>query len=183
MTFCCNFEKISITNIFKFAGIVILEPPPQNMAIFLIIYNQILFELSYCNLQFAMAMAMAKAKEDEDHPKRHRIFTCGTLKTGFANHNLMQDLMINHNHAVFLGKYSTHLSFPLLLGPYAIPYLINLPGSDCGPVRGEVCVEGSNIQGDSMNLEMIIVCYYYFRLRFEIHLLVFFRVLKYKFIF
>ncbi|KAE8651438.1 hypothetical protein Csa_001650 [Cucumis sativus] len=82
-----------------------------------------------------MTMAMAKAKEDED-PKRHRIFTYGTLKTGFANHKLMQDL-INHNHAVFLGKYSTHLSFPLLLGPYGIPYLINLPGSG-HLVRGEL---------------------------------------------
>lgn len=78
---------------------------------------------------------MANATENED-PKRHRIFTYGTLKRGFANHNLMQDLAAR-NDAVYLGDYSTQFSFPLVLGPYGIPYLINLPGS-ARRVRGEV---------------------------------------------
>ncbi|XP_038887037.1 putative gamma-glutamylcyclotransferase At3g02910 [Benincasa hispida] len=78
---------------------------------------------------------MAKAREEEE-PKRHRIFTYGTLKRGFANHKLMQEL-INHNDAVFLGNYSTQSSFPLVLGPNGIPYLINLPVSG-RPVRGEL---------------------------------------------
>ncbi|KAG6571659.1 putative gamma-glutamylcyclotransferase, partial [Cucurbita argyrosperma subsp. sororia] len=73
--------------------------------------------------------------EDTD-PKRHQIFTYGTLKRGLPNHSLMQEL-IHQNHAIYLGSYSTHFSFPLLLGPSAIPYLINLPGSG-RPVRGEL---------------------------------------------
>ncbi|KAK4761631.1 hypothetical protein SAY87_029515 [Trapa incisa] len=55
------------------------------------------------------------------------VFTYGTLKKGFANHRLMQDL-ISSNDAVYLGRYSTERSFPLVCGPYGIPFLINLPG-------------------------------------------------------
>lgn len=78
---------------------------------------------------------MANALENEN-PKRHRIFTYGTLKRGFGNHSLMEDLT-RTNDAVFLGNYSTQFSFPLVIGTYGIPYLINLPGSG-RPVRGEV---------------------------------------------
>ncbi|PKI45721.1 hypothetical protein CRG98_033854 [Punica granatum] len=55
------------------------------------------------------------------------IFTYGTLKRGFANHKLMQDLLCS-NDAVYLGRYSTERSYPLVCGPYGIPFLINLPG-------------------------------------------------------
>ncbi|KAK4748473.1 hypothetical protein SAY87_015059 [Trapa incisa] len=55
------------------------------------------------------------------------IFTYGTLKKGFANHRVMQDL-IGSNDAVYLGRYSTERSFPLVCGPYGIPFLVNLPG-------------------------------------------------------
>lgn len=58
---------------------------------------------------------------------RSLIFTYGTLKRGFANHTLMQGL-IDSGDAVYVGRYSTDLPFPLICGPYGIPFLINLPG-------------------------------------------------------
>ncbi|KAL2549222.1 AIG2-like family protein [Forsythia ovata] len=64
------------------------------------------------------------------------IFTYGTLKRGFYNHMLIEDLM-RTSDAVFLGDYSTIESFPLVVGPHGIPYLINLPGSG-HRVRGEL---------------------------------------------
>ncbi|KAL3523324.1 hypothetical protein ACH5RR_016158 [Cinchona calisaya] len=56
------------------------------------------------------------------------IFTYGTLKRGLYNHALMKELMATHD-ASFVGEYTTVESFPLVLGPYGIPFLINLPGS------------------------------------------------------
>ncbi|CAA3002240.1 Hypothetical predicted protein [Olea europaea subsp. europaea] len=64
------------------------------------------------------------------------IFTYGTLKRGFHNHALIEDLMRTRD-AVFMGDYSTVESFPLVVGPHGIPYLINLPGSG-HRVRGEL---------------------------------------------
>ncbi|KAM6586457.1 hypothetical protein CsatA_009062 [Cannabis sativa] len=56
------------------------------------------------------------------------IFTYGTLKQGFSNHVLLQDL-ITTGDALFIGNYKTHLNYPLVCGPYRVPFLINLPGS------------------------------------------------------
>ena len=64
------------------------------------------------------------------------IFTYGTLKRGFFNHTLMQDL-ISRNDAVYFGDFQTHHTFPLVCGPHGIPYLINLPGSG-HRVKGEL---------------------------------------------
>ncbi|XP_076936096.1 putative gamma-glutamylcyclotransferase At3g02910 [Bidens hawaiensis] len=65
------------------------------------------------------------------------IFSYGTLKTGFSNHKLMQDL-ISRNDAVFLGNYVTDLRLPLVRGPYGVPFLLNLPGRSRHRVRGEL---------------------------------------------
>ncbi|XP_068651463.1 putative gamma-glutamylcyclotransferase At3g02910 [Aristolochia californica] len=56
------------------------------------------------------------------------IFTYGTLKRGFSNHPLIQD-MIRTNDAVFLGIVRTVDCYPLVCGPYRVPFLLNLPGS------------------------------------------------------
>ncbi|XP_044498577.1 putative gamma-glutamylcyclotransferase At3g02910 [Mangifera indica] len=56
------------------------------------------------------------------------IFTYGTLKRGFSNHTLIQDLM-RTGDAVFKGTYTTVDKFPLVCGPYKVPFLLNFPGS------------------------------------------------------
>ncbi|XP_021828036.1 putative gamma-glutamylcyclotransferase At3g02910 [Prunus avium] len=77
---------------------------------------------------------MAEGLKDDAKP--HLIFAYGTLKQGFPNHKLTQDL-INHDDAVLLGPYITRHSYPLVCGPYGIPYLINLPGSG-HRIKGEL---------------------------------------------
>jgi gamma-glutamylaminecyclotransferase len=72
---------------------------------------------------------MAKAKP-------HFIFAYGTLKQGFPNHGLMEDLKTKDD-AVFMDTYFTENPYPLVIGPHGIPYLINLPGSG-HRVKGEV---------------------------------------------
>ncbi|XP_022747427.1 putative gamma-glutamylcyclotransferase At3g02910 [Durio zibethinus] len=56
------------------------------------------------------------------------IFTYGTLKCGFSNHALLQDLM-RTGDAVFKGTYTTVEKYPLVCGPYRVPFLLNMPGS------------------------------------------------------
>lgn len=56
------------------------------------------------------------------------IFTYGTLKRGFANHVLLQDLM-RTGDAVFKGTYRTVENYPLVCGPYRVPFLLNMPSS------------------------------------------------------
>ncbi|KAK8945248.1 putative gamma-glutamylcyclotransferase [Platanthera zijinensis] len=66
----------------------------------------------------------AAAAEDD----RAIIFTYGTLKRGFSNHGLIQE-MILAGDAAFLGVSLTADRFPLVCGPYCVPFLINLPGA------------------------------------------------------
>lgn len=68
--------------------------------------------------------------------KQSLIFTYGTLKRGFHNHLLMQDL-ISHDDAVYVGYFQTHDPYPLVCGPHGIPYLIHIPGAG-HRVRGEL---------------------------------------------
>ncbi|XP_014519701.1 putative gamma-glutamylcyclotransferase At3g02910 [Vigna radiata var. radiata] len=68
--------------------------------------------------------------------KTHLIFAYGTLKRGFPNHYLMEELM-NQDDAVFVGVYLTEDHYPLVCGPHGIPYLINLPGLG-HRVKGEI---------------------------------------------
>ncbi|GMI94245.1 hypothetical protein like AT3G02910 [Hibiscus trionum] len=56
------------------------------------------------------------------------IFTYGTLKQGFSNHVLLQDL-IRTGDAVFKGSYQTVEKYPLVCGPYRVPFLLHIPGS------------------------------------------------------
>ncbi|KAK8713198.1 hypothetical protein V6N13_148420 [Hibiscus sabdariffa] len=56
------------------------------------------------------------------------VFTYGTLKRGFSNHVLLQDLM-RTGDAVFKGTYRTLDKYPLVCGPYRVPFLLNMPGS------------------------------------------------------
>ncbi|CAN1255680.1 Putative gamma-glutamylcyclotransferase At3g02910 [Linum perenne] len=57
------------------------------------------------------------------------IFTYGTLKKGFSNHKLLQDLM-QTGDAFFLRRdCRTVDAYPLVCGPYRVPFLLNLPGA------------------------------------------------------
>ncbi|XP_059656810.1 putative gamma-glutamylcyclotransferase At3g02910 [Cornus florida] len=74
---------------------------------------------------------------DEIKGKQTLIFTYGTLKRGFANHPLLQDL-IRTDDAVYLGSYLTVHELPLVCGPHGVPFLLNLPGSARHRVHGEL---------------------------------------------
>lgn len=62
------------------------------------------------------------------------IFVYGTLKRGFYNHTLIEDL---GDSAAYVGPFTTVEAFPLVCGPHGIPFLVNLPGSG-HKVRGEL---------------------------------------------
>lgn len=64
------------------------------------------------------------------------IFVYGTLKRGFYNHTLIEEL-IRTRDAAYLGPHTTVEAFPLVCGPHGIPYLVNLTGSG-HRVRGEL---------------------------------------------
>ncbi|XP_021752320.1 putative gamma-glutamylcyclotransferase At3g02910 [Chenopodium quinoa] len=68
--------------------------------------------------------------------KRRLIFTYGTLKKGFSNHRLMEELMGNGD-STFIGSFRTAEKYPLVCGPYRVPFLLNLPGKG-DMVWGEV---------------------------------------------
>lgn len=76
------------------------------------------------------------AENSKDESKQSLVFSYGTLKRGFHNHFLMQDLM-THDDAVYVGSFQTHDSYPLVCGPHGIPYLINIPGTG-HRVKGEL---------------------------------------------
>lgn len=58
---------------------------------------------------------------------RTLVFSYGTLKKDFPNHGLLLDL-ISSGDAIFVGCYSTVDPYPLVCGPYRVPFLLNLPG-------------------------------------------------------
>lgn len=71
---------------------------------------------------------------------RTLIFTYGTLKRGFSNHKHLQSL-IHSDHASFVGPAATSSAFPLVCGPYRVPFLLNLSNSlsdEIYPVSGEL---------------------------------------------
>jgi gamma-glutamylaminecyclotransferase len=70
--------------------------------------------------------------------KRTLVFTYGTLKRGFSNHALLQDLFLTGD-ASFAGAAATASPLPLVCGPYRVPFLLNLPGAaGCHRVKGEL---------------------------------------------
>lgn len=86
----------------------------------------------HCFSLFPIAMA----DNSKDDTKHSLIFTYGSLKRGFKNHSLIENLMA-HNDAVFIGSCLTQNPYPLVIGPYSIGYLINLPGNG-HRVKGEI---------------------------------------------
>ncbi|GJP50390.1 hypothetical protein CLOM_g9517 [Closterium sp. NIES-68] len=63
-------------------------------------------------------------------------FVYGTLKKGFGNHWLMQKLMADGD-AIKIGTARTLQNYPLVCGPFQVPFLLHLPGSG-HRVLGEV---------------------------------------------
>ncbi|KAI3432194.1 Gamma-glutamylcyclotransferase family protein [Psidium guajava] len=55
------------------------------------------------------------------------VFTYGTLKKGFHNHRVLDELMAT-GEAAFLGRCRTSIRYPLVCGPYRVPFLLDLPG-------------------------------------------------------
>lgn len=80
---------------------------------------------------------MVGVVKETDEVEERVIFTYGTLKRGFSNHGLMEELIATGD-AVFLGSYRTTLNYPLVCGPYRVPFLLNLPGSGNHRVIGEL---------------------------------------------
>ncbi|XP_042392005.1 putative gamma-glutamylcyclotransferase At3g02910 [Zingiber officinale] len=66
----------------------------------------------------------------------HFVFTYGTLKRGFSNHGLIQEL-VRAGDASFVGDARTTCRLPLVCGPYRVPFLLNLPGAG-ERVAGEI---------------------------------------------
>ncbi|KAI5064590.1 hypothetical protein GOP47_0021260, partial [Adiantum capillus-veneris] len=64
-------------------------------------------------------------------------FVYGTLKRGFGNHWLMEELMAG-SHAHFLGYALTKRRFPLVCGPFQVPFLLHSPSPSGHHVRGEL---------------------------------------------
>ncbi|MCO5559099.1 hypothetical protein L7F22_012691 [Adiantum nelumboides] len=64
-------------------------------------------------------------------------FVYGTLKRGFDNHWLMEELMAG-SHAHFLGYACTKRRFPLVCGPFQVPFLLPSPSPAGHHVRGEL---------------------------------------------
>lgn len=64
----------------------------------------------------------------EEGEKRTLIFTYGTLKRGFSNHDLIEAMALTGD-AVYIGPHRTVERYPLVCGPYRVPFLLNLPGS------------------------------------------------------
>ncbi|KAI3459145.1 hypothetical protein Pfo_015808 [Paulownia fortunei] len=97
------------------------------------------------NSQKFTCMAMAGGGEDlaggEDDV--NLIFVYGTLKRGFYNHTLIEDL-IQTRDAAYLGPHTTVEALPLVCGPHGIPYLINLPGAGYR-IRGELYSVSSDL--------------------------------------
>lgn len=66
----------------------------------------------------------------------HLAFVYGTLKKGFGNHWLIEEL-ISKGDAVYLGVARTEKQYPLVCGPFQVPFLVYKPGSG-RYVRGEL---------------------------------------------
>ncbi|XP_057470400.1 putative gamma-glutamylcyclotransferase At3g02910 [Actinidia eriantha] len=67
-------------------------------------------------------------EEEEELKGGGVIFSYGTLKQGFSNHGLLQDMMATGD-ASYLGIYTTIHKLPLVCGPYRVPFLLNFPGA------------------------------------------------------
>lgn len=64
-------------------------------------------------------------------------FVYGTLKRGFGNYWLMEELLAGA-HAHFLGLACTRRRFPLVCGPFQVPFLLPSPSPSGHNVHGEL---------------------------------------------
>ncbi|GAQ87664.1 hypothetical protein KFL_003680140 [Klebsormidium nitens] len=72
----------------------------------------------------------------EAFTRRQLAFVYGTLKRGFGNYWLMED-MVQQGTAHFLGTARTQHRYPLVCGPFQVPFMLN--NRDEGHhVKGEV---------------------------------------------
>ncbi|KAJ7513789.1 hypothetical protein O6H91_23G057700 [Diphasiastrum complanatum] len=69
-------------------------------------------------------------------PHYSLAFVYGTLKKGFGNYWLMEEQILK-GHAGFFGTAETKQRFPLVCGPFQVPFLLNIP-SDGQHVVGEL---------------------------------------------
>lgn len=67
-------------------------------------------------------------------------FVYGTLKQGFSNHWLIEDA-VSKGHARFIGVAKTKQRYPLVCGPFQVPFLLDMPARGLH-VKGEVYAVG-----------------------------------------
>ena len=70
------------------------------------------------------------------NPPCSLAFVYGTLKQGFSNHWLIADV-VGAGHAHFIGVAKTKQLYPLVCGPFQVPFLLNMPNSGLH-VKGEL---------------------------------------------
>lgn len=63
-------------------------------------------------------------------------FVYGTLKQGFSNHWLIKEV-VEEGHAHFIGVARTKTRYPLVCGPFQVPFLLHMPNSGL-QVKGEL---------------------------------------------
>lgn len=70
------------------------------------------------------------------NPPCSLAFVYGTLKQGFSNHWLIEDV-VGEGHAHFIGVARTKQRYPLVCGPFQVPFLLHMPNSGV-QVKGEL---------------------------------------------
>ncbi|KAH7422818.1 hypothetical protein KP509_12G027100 [Ceratopteris richardii] len=85
----------------------------------------------------SVAPTVRSSSEALEIPSHTLAFVYGTLKRGFGNHWLMEELM-EGSHAQFLGYGCTIRRFPLVCGPFQVPFLLPSLSPAGHHVRGEL---------------------------------------------
>lgn len=70
------------------------------------------------------------------NPPCSLAFVYGTLKQGFSNHWLIEEV-VGEGHAHFIGVAKSKQRFPLVCGPFQVPFLLHIPNSGL-QVKGEL---------------------------------------------
>jgi gamma-glutamylcyclotransferase (GGCT)/AIG2-like uncharacterized protein YtfP len=77
---------------------------------------------------------------DESKAASYPVFIYGTLKRGFPNeHHMTSQMDAKSSPASYLGDATTVDRLPLVVGPFRIPFLLDLPGRGAAKrVHGEL---------------------------------------------